>query len=163
MQKITQLKLCAENMSFSVAHFALFSATQRERLHGHNYRVQVLAKAPINSAGICFDCEILQRAVVKLCEQLNLYLLLPAKSPYLTIRETEKNYIVIFNQDEMSFLKTDTQLMPLTNITIESLAAWFLQELRLQTTIQALDILRLVVRVSNIPGRWADSEWRLEK
>ena len=37
----TTLELCQEEMKFSAGHFTILSATERERLHGHNFTVYV--------------------------------------------------------------------------------------------------------------------------
>ena len=41
MNDTVTIRLAKENMKFSAAHFTIFSASERERLHGHNFRVEV--------------------------------------------------------------------------------------------------------------------------
>ena len=40
-QRTTTLELYKEEMKFSAGHFTIFSATERENLHGHNFSVYV--------------------------------------------------------------------------------------------------------------------------
>ncbi|MDB3933713.1 6-carboxytetrahydropterin synthase, partial [Luminiphilus sp.] len=41
MTRLTTLHIEKEAHKFSAAHYTIFSATERERLHGHNYFVSV--------------------------------------------------------------------------------------------------------------------------
>ena len=41
MEELTTLYIDKESHKFSAAHYTIFSATERERLHGHNYVVVV--------------------------------------------------------------------------------------------------------------------------
>ena len=43
---LTTINICKEALKFSGAHFTIFSATDRERLHGHNFRVRAEVTAP---------------------------------------------------------------------------------------------------------------------
>ena len=41
MTRLTTLHITKEVHKFSAAHYTIFTATERERLHGHNYFVSV--------------------------------------------------------------------------------------------------------------------------
>ena len=43
------------DLHFSAAHFTIFSATERERLHGHNYSVSARFVAPQGDNGFSAD------------------------------------------------------------------------------------------------------------
>jgi 6-pyruvoyltetrahydropterin/6-carboxytetrahydropterin synthase len=45
------------------------------------------------------------------------------------------------------------------NVTVEELAPWFLSRLREDPVIAALDISRILIRVSSGPGQWAGATW----
>lgn len=51
MDEMTTLYIDKESHKFSVAHFTIFSATERERLHGHNYSVSTKIVAPMGANG----------------------------------------------------------------------------------------------------------------
>ncbi|MCX7121470.1 MAG: 6-carboxytetrahydropterin synthase [Gammaproteobacteria bacterium] len=110
---------------FSAGHFTIFSETEREPLHGHNYSLEVKLTAKINEPGITFDYRILSEKLNKLCKQLNWHTLIPAQSPYLKITEDSEHFQITFNQQSMWLLKTDVVLLPLDNITLETLSQWF--------------------------------------
>ena len=47
MERLTTLYIDKESHKFSAAHYTIFSATERERLHGHNYSVSARIVAPM--------------------------------------------------------------------------------------------------------------------
>ena len=156
--QLTTIQLSAKQLSFAAAHFTIFSSTSRERLHGHNYRVKASITAKVTELGISFDYDIFVDKLLALCQRLDRYLLLPAESSALRITEQNAFYQVEFNQEKMQFLKNDTLILPLRNITIEELSRWFLQEiLRGQDKILQENIHELVIKVSNGDGRWGST------
>ena len=44
MTQLTTIELSKEYLKFSAGHFTVFSATERERLHGHNFSVSALTE-----------------------------------------------------------------------------------------------------------------------
>lgn len=159
--QISTIELFEEKFSFSVAHFTLFSPTDRERLHGHNYQVHASLTADISEYGITFDYAIYKEKIFNLCQQLNTYLLLPGESPILQIKEKEEYYQVDFHTDKMFFLKKDVMILPLRNITLEELSLWFLNDLiQDQQSLKTCGIHKILIRVSNGPGRFGSAEWR---
>lgn len=156
------IELFREDMKFSAAHFTIFNATERERLHGHNYYVHTFVKAAMNDAGITYDYSITRKQVLALCRSLNEYMLLPAESPYLTIVEEGEYYTVQFCDDKMYFLKSDTLLLPIKNTTSESLAQWFVDQLTKDTDDLAQKrIVKLKVAVSTTQGQCSVAKWKL--
>ena len=53
--EFTTIDILKEDIKFSAAHFTVFSATERERLHGHNFHVGLSVTAPVGSNGMCFQ------------------------------------------------------------------------------------------------------------
>jgi 6-pyruvoyltetrahydropterin/6-carboxytetrahydropterin synthase len=68
--------------------------------------------------------------------------------------------IAEFAGERIPFLPRDVLTLPLRNITVEELAPWFLEQLREQPEIAALELLRILIRVSSGPGQWAGVEWK---
>ena len=158
MKKTTTIEICNQELSFSIAHFTTFSATKRERLHGHNYFVHVCFTAEIQDFGLAFDYEKGKEKLYKLCRSLHSYMVLTKHSPYLTMTEDDIYYQVVFDQDKMFFLKKDTLILPIRNVTIEEMAQWFVDQLSLDTQFIAdCHIKEIYVKISNGPGQWADA------
>lgn len=86
MNETVTIRLAKQAMKFSAAHFAIFSASERERC-GHNFRVEVDIEAHMLGNGMCFDYGIYKDTVIALCRELNEWMILPTRSPYLQIEE----------------------------------------------------------------------------
>ncbi|WP_115267419.1 6-pyruvoyl trahydropterin synthase family protein [Legionella pneumophila] len=116
-------------MKFSAGHTTIFSATEREPLHGHMYSVYLALTTWVEENGMTFDYRYYKERIHKLCRYLNQTFLMPQFSPFLEYSEDEEYYYFIFNKKKIPFLKEDVTLMPLTNITVEELSRWFVNEL----------------------------------
>ncbi|STY33489.1 6-pyruvoyl tetrahydrobiopterin synthase [Legionella pneumophila] len=123
------MELQKESMKFSAGHTTIFSATEREPLHGHMYSVYLALTTWVEENGMTFDYRYYKERIHKLCRYLNQTFLMPQFSPFLEYSEDEEYYYFIFNKKKIPFLKEDVTLMPLTNITVEELSRWFVNEL----------------------------------
>lgn len=142
-----------EELSFSAGHFTIFSATDRENMHGHNYYVGAKFEVLIDDNGLAFDYRVYRNKLRVLCDQLDRRFLLPACSRYLKIEEQDKLVIAHFNNEPIPFLKRDVLVMPICNITIEELSHWFLQQLLNEPEeLKKYHIQDISVQVSNGPG-----------
>ena len=124
MLRLTTIQLSKEYHEFSAGHFTMFSATHRERMHGHNFTVNAAIDVVVQDNGIAFDYVIYKKKLSTLCKNLNGYFLLPSQSPYLTIEEQEDYYVGHFNNEKIPLPKADVVLLPLRNISVEELARW---------------------------------------
>jgi 6-pyruvoyltetrahydropterin/6-carboxytetrahydropterin synthase len=162
VERLTTITLAKEYLKFSAAHFTIFSATERERLHGHNFSVSASITAPVGDNGMCFSYRLYKDRLDELCEALDEYLLLPARSPHLTISDAGLNWRIQFNGEEMLFLKADTLLLPIRNTTVEEYANYLLEQLvGSKAEMERYDIRRIEVRVASGPGQSGSSEWSL--
>lgn len=160
MVRVASLEIHKEEFSFSAGHFTIFSATEREQLHGHNYYVSVAFDLQIAHNGLSFDYRHYKRKISALCERLDRHFLLPSKSPYLQLEETDDYWFAHFNQKKIPFLKEDVIIVPITNITIEELAHWFLAHLiNDPQELTAHAISRITVKVYNGPGQSGGAHW----
>lgn len=157
----TRLEISKEYLKFSSAHFTIFSATERERLHGHNYTVATVIEAPVGDNGMCFSYGLIKKKLGELCDSIDEYMHLPADSPYLSISEEGDEYRVGYNGEEMRFLKADTLLLPIRNTTVEEYS-WYLLQRLLEDTglIAANDVSAVSVTVSSGPGQSGSSDWQ---
>jgi 6-pyruvoyltetrahydropterin/6-carboxytetrahydropterin synthase len=158
MEQLTTLYIDKESHKFSAAHYTIFSATERERLHGHNYSVSVRIVAPMGDNGFSADYNVYKNRIKALCDDLDEYMLLAGESPYQDIEELENNYRVRFADEEMLFLKTDTQVLPLRNATVEEFSQLLLQ--RLVAASAGEDLCEVELGVASGPGQRASATWR---
>lgn len=162
MEKLTTIDITKEALHFSAAHFTIFSATERERLHGHNFFVSAAVTAVVQPDGMCFNYSQLKDSLRELCVGLDEYLLLAGNSPYQHIDDDGSNYKVTFADDQMTFLKADTLVLPVANITIEELSHYLLNELLLKDPrySETKDVKEMTLRVASGPGQWGAAVWR---
>lgn len=159
-QRESWIELHKENMKFSAGHFTVFSATERENLHGHNYNVYVGLKVSFDHNGMAFDYRTYKQKIYLLCKQLNQTCLLPSDSKFLTITEDETYFKVLFAAETLFFLKRDVTLLPMTNITVEELSAWFVDKLCAdQAELQRNCVTAIVVKVFSGPGQSGSAQW----
>lgn len=161
MSYLTTVELHKESMKFSAGHTTIFSATEREPLHGHLYGVYLALSTVVEENGMTFDYRYYKARIHELCRQLNQTFLMPQFSPFLTFAEDEEYYYFTFNHKKIPFLKEDVTLMPLCNITVEELSRWFVNELiQDKAELKKHRIERLIVKISSAPGQSASHEWR---
>lgn len=158
MQQLTTLYIDKESHKFSAAHYTIFSGTERERLHGHNYSVSARIVAPMGDNGFSADYNVYKNRIKELCDDLDEYMLLAGDSPYQEIEELEENYRVRFAGEEMLFLKSDTQVLPLRNATVEEFSQLLLQ--RLVAASAGEDLCEVELGVASGPGQRASATWR---
>ncbi|MDA1074015.1 MAG: 6-carboxytetrahydropterin synthase [Proteobacteria bacterium] len=160
MTDLTIIEISKEYLHFAAAHFTVFSATEREDLHGHNFHVQAHAHTRIKADGLAFDYNLMKTRLKALCDQLDEKTLLPEQSPYLKIQTENEYTVALFANERIPFLPRDVLTLPVRNITVEELARWLLKELMADQTLNALDISQVDLRVSSGAGQWACSTWR---
>ena len=155
----TTIEISKEALHFAAAHFTIFSATERENLHGHNFQVAVDIDADVGVDGLAFDYNLVKSRLQVLCDELDERTLLPERSPHLAITEENGYTIAHFNGERIPFLARDVLTLPVSNITVEALAEWLGGELLRDPGIAALDMRNLTVKVSSGPGQWASASF----
>ncbi len=164
MPRTTTIELHKEEMKFSAGHFTIFSATNRENLHGHNFTVYVALTGAVVENGILADYGPLKQAVITRCRAWNETFLLPGRSPHLRIEKDEKgNILAHFNGEELRFLARDVTVLPVENVTLEELARVFGEELVGDGEALRRDrISQVVVKCASGPGQWSSWEWQTD-
>ena len=161
MERLTAIHIDKESHKFSVAHFTIFSASKRERLHGHNFSVAARLVAPVDENGFTGDYAVYKQQIKKLCDALDEYTIIPAQSPFLSIDEEGDYFRVHHHQDVLLLLKKDTLLLPLRNTTVEDLSHYLLEKLvEDKQFLEQRDIREIEVMVSSGPGQTGSSLWR---
>jgi len=177
------VKIRGEEFKFCCAHFVSYKGF-RERLHGHNYTVEVELSGPMSEHdGYVIDFGVIKRNLRVICKQLNERVIVPMNSDTLSIRITQPNPInsegpetfttcidqefeTIENSGQVeitvsnaffSFPKSDCALLPIKFSTAEELSTYISKflEKTLQTDIEQREIRSLTVRVFERPTQAA--------
>jgi 6-pyruvoyltetrahydropterin/6-carboxytetrahydropterin synthase len=158
MERLTTLYIDKESHKFSAAHFTIFSATSRERLHGHNYSVSARIVAPVGDNGFSADYNVYKTRLKSLCDSLDEYMLLAGNSLFQKIEEEGAFYRVTFNEEVMLFLKSDTQVLPILNATVEEFSHLLLQRLVAESAGE--DLREIELCVASGAGQSAGTIWK---
>lgn len=160
MGRTTRIELFKEDMKFSAGHFTIFSATERERLHGHNWRVYAALTCEVGDDGLAFDYAIYKRKLFEMCEAWNEYLLLPAQSPHLRLEQDGDYLVACYGKERMPFLRSDVIVLPVANVTVEELSRLLLQGLiDYRNSAGHALVGGIEVKVFSGPGQCASADW----
>jgi 6-pyruvoyltetrahydropterin/6-carboxytetrahydropterin synthase len=157
MGRTTTLYIDKQSHKFSAAHYTIFSATERERLHGHNYSVSARIVAAMGDNGFAADYNVYKTRLANICEALDEYMLLAGDSPYQQIEEAGACYRVSFAEEQMLFLQSDTQVLPIRNATVEEFSYYLLQRLLELSAGDQLQEIELCV--ASGPGQKGCASW----
>ena len=160
MSIIYKIKLASSRMKFASGHFTIFSKTERERIHGHNFTLSCTISSTTKQNDLVFDYANYKNILANKCQQLDELMLLPELSPYLTIKKTTNSILCDFNGDEMIFPLKDIYLLPIENITIEGLAEWFLNAfINTISTNELNNLNEIEVAISSSPSQVGVAIW----
>ena len=163
MKQFSKIELHKEDMKFSIGHFTVFSETERENLHGHNYFLHVTLNFEKNENGLSFDYRFYKEMLRNICKKIDEAVIIPGLCKYLTITETNTHYHINFNSEIMSFPKRDIIILPIRNVTIEELSNWFMQQLiQDKQHLMTNNINTIHVKIYSGPGQSASSTWELQ-
>jgi 6-pyruvoyltetrahydropterin/6-carboxytetrahydropterin synthase len=158
-EKLGRIEIAKQALNFSAAHFTIFSQTEREDLHGHNFQVECELTSPINDNGLIFDYSLIKRVVKELCDELDEKTILPEKSPYLSV-ERDGDYIVgVYGNERIPFLPRDVITLPISNASVEELCHYLLERMLVHPDITNEDIREMTVKVSSSPGQNGSASW----
>ena len=157
MSQLATLHINKQAHKFSAAHFTIFSATDRERLHGHNYGISARIVAVMGENGFSADYNVYKRCLQKLCDAHDEYMLLPAQSPWLEVVTQEDEYYATFNDKTLRFPCDETLLLPIVNVTVEALAHYFLKRVLAEKLMG--DIVELEIFVTSGDGQSSSACW----
>lgn len=151
------IKVYKQYFNFACAHFMIFKDGTREPLHGHNYRVQIKAKAPKLEGDMVFDFLDLKPIVRSVCDSLDHKLLLQGECPSLKIHDQDSNWkLEMPDHSMMSIPKSDVLILPILNTSVERLAIYIAQEIdhRVFEKYQ-FQFTTLEIEVEETPGQSA--------
>ncbi|MBK5114188.1 MAG: 6-pyruvoyl tetrahydropterin synthase family protein [Candidatus Heimdallarchaeota archaeon] len=112
------------SFKFAAAHFVL-GETGCERLHGHNYLVEVQIYGEQDEAkNLVIDFLELKPFVRKFVEELDHKILLPTENPHLQITKKKNELFINFKPKNKNYIfpESDVCLLPIKNTTVEEFA-----------------------------------------
>jgi len=157
LTRLTTLHITKEAHKFSAAHYTIFSATERERLHGHNYFVSVRLVAHMGDNGFSADYNVYKRRIKMLCDRYDEYMLVAGQSLYQTVDQVGDEYHVSFHDKVLKFPVDETWVLPITNVTVEELAHFMLHELL--NIEHDPDLVEVELTVSSGSGQASSATW----
>src|SRR4051794_5211653 len=98
------VRLEKEYHVFSAAHFITFNGDACERLHGHNYRVEVEVEGPLDENHYVIDFIALRDELKKITDELDHRMLLPTSHPLIRVTATEREVEAVFKPDGRRWL-----------------------------------------------------------
>jgi len=155
------VRLAKELHVFSAAHFITYNGNVCERLHGHNYRVQVEVYGPLDENHYVIDFIALRDELKKITDALDHHMLLPTAHPLIRVQTRGQEVEAVFAPDgrRWVFPAGDCRLLPLANTTAELLAEYIGVQLRdAIRTRTGIEVPRLRVEVDENHGQWGVCE-----
>jgi 6-pyruvoyltetrahydropterin/6-carboxytetrahydropterin synthase len=150
-----KVKVEGGNLKFNAAHFITFGGGA-ERLHGHNYSVQVEIEGILNQDGLVFDFSILKRITREVCERINHHFILPLRNPNLVCSELPDEWEIHFRQKRYLLPREDVIALSIDNSTAECLAEYICGEVRVALADHDIsNIHSLLVGVAEAPTQVA--------
>lgn len=157
--RLVTIQIAKHYLTFAAGHFTIFSATKRERLHGHSFRLRAEALAQVDDNGLTFDYVPLKRCLKELCDELDEHVLFPAHSPHLEITTAEGSVTACFNKHKIILPAGDVLILPIKNTTVEELSYYFLERLLEVHEEQLRQVKTLKIGVSSGLGQWGEACW----
>ena len=158
--RTTTIELFKEEMKFSAGHFTMFSPTERENLHGHNFTVFVALDGEVGPSGMLADYGGYKRWIIDRCKEWNETFMLAGRSPWLRIEREGGHVYALFADERIPFLERDITILPVANVTLEELARLFGEGLCADHARLLQDRIHSVtVKCASGPGQWATWRW----
>ncbi|MCP4510313.1 MAG: 6-pyruvoyl tetrahydropterin synthase family protein, partial [Fuerstiella sp.] len=158
MTESFEARVTKDSLVFSAAHFITFNGNICERLHGHNWRVDVGISGQLDENGYVFDFIALRDACQKLVSDLDHKVLLPDRHEQISVEghSDGREIIARFGDRRWIFPVADCAILPVRNTTAELIARWIGSRLREDLGLDSkagLTDLRLSVEENF--GQWA--------
>jgi 6-pyruvoyltetrahydropterin/6-carboxytetrahydropterin synthase len=159
----TFLHIKKEALKFSAAHMTVFPDGSKERLHGHNYTVDVMLEMKQGDPSRLLSFAEVKSAMKGLCDEWDEKVLLAEQCSQFKVRkndETEIDFLLCGSRYVLP--KIDLCLIPVDNITSESLAQVFAEQLRngLRALVPLPELQMLTVRIEESPGQGASYQMK---
>jgi len=142
-----------ESYKFSASHFTVFSATEAERLHGHNYAVAVECElSGLNELGMGFEFNTLKPHIKALANVWDEHVLIAGQNPFISSRiemiEGKEHQVFEFHGRSYRFPLNEVKILQVSNITSEELAREFAKCLVVRWSDSLSDSDRTLLRAN---------------
>ncbi|MCH2201554.1 MAG: 6-pyruvoyl tetrahydropterin synthase family protein [Fuerstiella sp.] len=158
MTSTFESRVTKDSLVFSAAHFITYNGNICERLHGHNWRVDVAVAGQLDENHYVYDFIALRDATQELVSQLDHRVLLPDRHPQILI-ESHANHGEVtarFESRRWVFPVDDCCILPVANTTAELIADWFAENLFKNIhPAQIGQLSQLKVGIEENFGQWA--------
>lgn len=156
MENNYSIRVYKQYFNFASSHFLVFSDGDREPLHGHNYRVQIIGKAPALKHDMVFDFLDIKPIVREVCDELDHRLLLPKENPFLRYSVEGPQVKIELKNEYFSIPKADIIFLPISNTSAERLAIYIHGEVSKRVLDRyKFSFERLEIEVEETPGQSA--------
>ena len=140
-------------LRFAAAHMATFRGTC-ELLYGHNYDIFLEIEGDLAEDAWVWDFGELKRLARELAEALDHKFLLQRESRHLRITELEDGCEIGLEERVYRFPKSDVDVLPIDNTTVERLSEWMAGQLApVLRSIEGGKFRRLTVGLEEMPGQ----------
>lgn len=153
-----------EYLKFSSAHFTLFE-DGREPLHGHNFTIKIEVESQELMNGFVVNFVPLKKSLRQICDRLDECVLLPTSNRVQVNQNGDTVQVKVNDGSRYSFPKNEVIVLPLDNVTCESLAFYICTELLQQRMEWDADKHVSAVRiwVQETPGQSGGYSINLQK
>ncbi|HIE98595.1 MAG TPA: 6-pyruvoyl tetrahydropterin synthase family protein [Planctomycetes bacterium] len=158
MNESFEARVTKDSMVFSAAHFITFNGNVCERLHGHNWRLDVTVAGALDENFYVFDFIALRDACLKIVGELDHRVLLPERHQEINVATSDDGREVTarFEDRRWVFPVEDCCILPMENTTAELIARWIGHRLIRDCDMQSRTGLEeLRVGVEENFGQWA--------
>lgn len=158
----TVIHIRKENIKFSSAHMTVFPDGTKEALHGHNYQVELSVELKESSFKKMVSFSRFKDVLRKIAGKWDEKFLLADRCPfYELVSESKKEIEFKLCKKRYVVPADEVVLLPIENISSETLASHFLHEFTKSFGEKDLKkiVASLVVRVDESPGQGASAFW----
>jgi 6-pyruvoyltetrahydropterin/6-carboxytetrahydropterin synthase len=161
MSENYHIRLAKERHVFSAAHFITYGEDVCERLHGHNYHVEVEVHGPLSKHEFVVDFIEVRDALQAIIDVLDHRVLLPTSHPtiHVTASDGDGEVTATHGSRRWVFPRGDCVLLPMANTTAEMLARYIAAELHSRLTIRPR---ALTVAIDECDGQWGVYRWQAD-
>lgn len=161
----TTLHLAKQNFKFSAAHFLIFDAHHAEKLHGHNYQVQVeleiKADATMEQRGYSVDFNVFKKYIKTQLDKWDEHILLPAQHEDMKTRSEGTSLHVNFRDRYYVFPQNEVILLAITNTSVEQLSRLLAEDFA--RAFKTHSVAAVKVLVEETQGQGASTSISLSK
>jgi 6-pyruvoyltetrahydropterin/6-carboxytetrahydropterin synthase len=147
---------------FSSAHMTVFPDGSKERMHGHNFQVQVAFELRQTALASLLDFALVKTALAEQCAAWDQRLLLASNCPHFKILEDDGHELeFMLCQRRYVLPRDEVTLLPLENIVVETLAQAFAEALvkRLGDALKPETVAAMEVTVSESRNQGGSFRW----